>query len=166
MEYGAVIWDPNLAKDVNSLERIQRQAARFIQNDYRSKDPGCVTHMLKVLNLPLLRNRRMNKRLTFMFKIINGLVPAIEPQKYFVELKNTRLVTGNRLPEYNYQHTVKRNIRNNSICYKVKNTNSDKFENSYFIRTVAEWNTLSEEVVRSKSVDQFSANLAKFKHFY
>ena len=28
-------WDPNLAKDVDQLECVQRRAARFVMNDYR-----------------------------------------------------------------------------------------------------------------------------------
>lgn len=36
LEYGSVVWDPHLSKDVASLERIQRKAARFIMRDYRS----------------------------------------------------------------------------------------------------------------------------------
>ena len=43
MEYGGIIWDPYMETNINRLERIQRQAARFITGDYRKKgvSPTC-----------------------------------------------------------------------------------------------------------------------------
>ena len=32
LEYGATIWNPHLAKDINSLEMVQRKAARFVKH--------------------------------------------------------------------------------------------------------------------------------------
>ena len=46
LEYGAAVWDPYLKQDVDRLERVQRQAARFIKRDYRTRETGCVGHML------------------------------------------------------------------------------------------------------------------------
>ena len=34
LDYGAITWDPYYIKDIDKLERIQRQAARFITGDY------------------------------------------------------------------------------------------------------------------------------------
>ena len=45
LEYSSVVWDPHLQKDIN-LKKTQRQAARFITGDYRSRDQGCVTRTL------------------------------------------------------------------------------------------------------------------------
>ena len=49
LDYGSIIYDPNLQTDIDRLERIQKQAARFITSNYISKEPGCVTKMLKNL---------------------------------------------------------------------------------------------------------------------
>ena len=45
LEYGAVVWDPHLQKDIDKLERVQRSAARFIAGNYQTtrlchQDPG------------------------------------------------------------------------------------------------------------------------------
>ena len=58
LEYGCVIWDPYLKGDTDKLEKIQRSAARYIKRDYRSRQEGCVTEMLKDLGLPSLEERR------------------------------------------------------------------------------------------------------------
>ena len=36
-EYGASVWDPHYQKDIDQIERIQKNAARFITGDYKSK---------------------------------------------------------------------------------------------------------------------------------
>jgi hypothetical protein len=46
MEYGGIIWDPYTETNNNRLERIQRQAARFITGDYRSREEGSVSLMV------------------------------------------------------------------------------------------------------------------------
>ena len=61
IEYGATVWDPHLEKDIYKLEHIQRKAVRFITSDYRSKDPGSVTQMLKDQKLTTLKERRKDK---------------------------------------------------------------------------------------------------------
>ena len=77
LEYGSIIWDSYLVKDIHLLEQVQRKAARFITGDFKSRTPGSMTKMLKDLNIPTLQSRRKNDRLTFLFKISEGLIPAI-----------------------------------------------------------------------------------------
>jgi hypothetical protein len=52
LEYGSVIWDPYLTRDIDELERIQRNGTRFVTGDYKSRHEGAVTNMLKNLDLP------------------------------------------------------------------------------------------------------------------
>ena len=40
LDYGQIVWHPNLNQDVERLERVQRQAARFITGDYRTREEG------------------------------------------------------------------------------------------------------------------------------
>ena len=73
---------PYLQKDINCIEKIQRQAARFIKRDYRSREEGCVTNMLRDLELPSLQQRREFNKLVFLFKTAGGMVPAINSEDY------------------------------------------------------------------------------------
>ena len=66
LEYGSSIWDPYLQKDINCIEKIQRQAGRFIKKDYRSREDGCVTNMLRDLELHSLQQRREFNKLVFI----------------------------------------------------------------------------------------------------
>ena len=49
MKYASVVWDPHFAKDKDSLERIQRRAARWITSTYDQKTS--VTALLQQLKL-------------------------------------------------------------------------------------------------------------------
>ena len=82
LEYGSSIWDPYLQKDINSTEKVQRQDARFIKRDYKSREEGCVTNMLNDLDLPSLQQPREFNKLVFLFKIAGGMVSAINSRDY------------------------------------------------------------------------------------
>jgi hypothetical protein len=94
MDYGGIIWDPYLKTDVDRLERIQHQAARFITGDYKTREPGCITKMLIDLELPTLEKRRTTQRLIFMFKVVEGLVPAISPSDFVTKTRPKRFLAA------------------------------------------------------------------------
>jgi hypothetical protein len=48
--YVLVVWDPYLTRDIDKLERIDRNGARFITGDYKSRHEGAVTNMLNDLD--------------------------------------------------------------------------------------------------------------------
>ena len=65
LDYGFIIWDPYLSRDIEKLERVQRQAARFNAGDYHSREEGSVTGMQHMLELETLQRRRSMCRLFF-----------------------------------------------------------------------------------------------------
>ena len=71
-------------KDINSIEKVQSQAARLIKRDYKSREEGCVTNMLNDLDLPSLQQRREFNKLVFLFKIAGGMVPAINSYTHVI----------------------------------------------------------------------------------
>jgi hypothetical protein len=72
MEYRAIIWDPYNKNDINKLENLQRRGARFITKDYKSREEGSMTKMLRDLDLPLLQTRRQHQRLISFTKWLRG----------------------------------------------------------------------------------------------
>eukprot|EP00794_Sanderia_malayensis_P016370 gene16370-18012_t len=49
LEYALTVWDPCSKANIQTLEQVQRRAARYVFNDYSTKTPGCVTKMLSDL---------------------------------------------------------------------------------------------------------------------
>ena len=82
LEYGSIVWDPYYVKDINRIEKIQRQAVHFVSGDYATHEHGCISKMLNNQDLPSLQDRRMVVRLTFFYKVVEGLVPEISPDAF------------------------------------------------------------------------------------
>ena len=84
--------------------------------------------MQENLQLPPLQLRRKNLRLQFFYKIANGLLTAIAPDQYLEPNQNS-----------------------NSKSIKIPNNKgTDQYKNS-FIRTIPEWNGLSDHIVTAES---------------
>ena len=87
LEYASTIWSPHLLCDINRIEMVQRQSARFVYNDFTRT--SSVTSMLNNLGWPLLRQRRDVAKVTMFFKIINNLI-SISHGHISVSLAPTR----------------------------------------------------------------------------
>ena len=161
LEYGSSVWDPYLEKDIYQLEKIQRKAVRFIKNDYKSNTPGSVTNMLVELDLPTLKVRRKNKRLCFLYNISKGKVPAIPANDFLIPIKNKRKIKAKTFDSCVTHNIIKRHQNLHSNCFQLPETKSVHYKNSFFPRTIAEWNELSEVVVTAPSIDVFKARLSE-----
>jgi hypothetical protein len=162
LEYACVVWDPYLQQDIDKLERVQRQAARFISHDYRSRDAGCVTKMLQQHKLPTLQSRRKQARLTTMYKVVEGLVPALPFQDFLqYERKDKRKIKPTRYTDHIVQNPVAKYAINNTKGIKIPPATKEPVKNSFFVRTTIEWNELPDSTVNSPSISSFiSAVLA------
>ena len=162
LEYGSTIWDPYIQGDIDNLEKIQRKAARFITRDYKSKHPGSMTNMLIDLDLPILQQRRKELRLTFLFKIAEGLVPAVPADEYLVPKKESRQIKENkRYKDYETtkEHIVVKYVTNNSRPFTIPQSVTNAYTKSFFVKTITEWNSLDDKIVTAVSVDSFKSNV-------
>ena len=48
----------------------------------------------------------------------------------------------------------RRFARNNSSYFSLSSAKTDTYRNSFFIRTVSDWNDLTEELVSAKSMEE------------
>ena len=155
LEYSSIVWDPYLQKDIGKLEKVQRRAARFITGDYISRDEGCVSQMLTSLNLPPLQERRKANRLIFFFKVVEGLVPAMQSHDFLTPVRGKRLVKAKQYTDCISKNIIDNHVTNNSKCFKPVQCNSDNYKNSFFPRTIIDWNHLDDKLVRAETVDSF-----------
>ena len=163
LDYGSIVWDPYLKQDVEKLEKVQKQAARFITGDYRTREEGCVTSMLQSLELSSLENRRSSNRLIFMFKIVEGLVPAIPPSEFLKPVKEKRQVKVKRFENCETTNILDRHTSKNNRSFAVEHCKTEQLKHSFFVRTVVEWNHLDTATVRSETVESFKQALP---HYY
>ena len=161
LEYGSVVWDPYLKNDIDRLERVQRSAARFITGDYKSRHEGCVTNMLDDLDLPSLEERRRQQRLTFLYKVVKGHVPAINIDHYLRAQKPKRTIRAKQFEDFVKKNIVERSVCNNNQCFKQLPAKTEQYRNSFFVRTTHDWNILSDNIVNCDTVESFRTLIAK-----
>lgn len=130
LEYAAVVWDPHTKKDTMNLERVQRKAVRFIFGKYKRQDSP--TLLMLRNKISSLERRRKVCRLQFLHSIISGKFG----------LKLPRYVTFLQARKTRHRHNL-------SITPIFSKTNSHM--NSFFVRTINEWNSLPLEVLQSRN---------------
>ena len=141
LEYGCSVWDPHTENLTKKLEMVQRRAARFTLNRYRRTDS--VSTMLETLSWPSLARRRQHARLSMMYKIHHNLV-AVDASQILTSKHHT---TPTRTE--------------NSLSYHIPQSRTDYHRNSFFPRTIRDWNLLPESAVTSQSPAAFREALKK-----
>ena len=63
-------------------------------NDYKSIFEECVTSMLEALKLPILQQRRLETRLVMLYKVVRGMVPAINADEFLIPIYKTTFTTN------------------------------------------------------------------------
>ena len=162
LEYGCTVWDPYLQRDIDQLERVLRKAIRFITGDYKSMTPGTINKLQNKLQFSPLETRRKAIRLTFMYKLVEGLVPAM-PSKDFIKFQRPgRNIKPKKDPDFIYSKSpIDKYIKNNDRCLEIPDATSPQAKNSFFIKTASEWNALNNTVVHAKSPDIFKNLIQK-----
>ena len=142
VEYCSTVWDPSTKHLSKKLEMVQRRSARWVCNSYRT-GPNSTgpTEMINDLDWPPLQTRRQNARLSLLYKMANDLVhmssrTLLTPYPYFTKNMPTHAFTPlDLLPSKSY------------------------FSNTFFPRTVQEWNKLSQSTATAPSWEAFKASL-------
>ena len=137
LEYACTTWDPHLKKDKNRIEMVQRRAARYVVNRYHNT--SSVTSMLEELKWPILEERRQRARLVLMYKIVSGLVKIDATD---------RLVQPSRLSRNMGQHS-----------FQIPSCNTIIRKESFYPRTIRDWNALPTDSATAKSLESFKTHL-------
>ncbi|MCS5550755.1 MAG: reverse transcriptase domain-containing protein [Gammaproteobacteria bacterium] len=163
MEYGATIWNPYLKGDIDKLERIQNRGVRFVKRDYKSREPGSISKMKKELDLETLEERRHSLRLILMYKVVEGLVPAL-PTSQFVNFTRPK----RKIKTRTYSDHITSNILEKRVCHNTKglsipDSRTPQYQNSFFVGTIIHWNHLPDSVVHASSVEAFKTALGNHR---
>ena len=147
LEYGAVIWDLFLQLLISINLKM------FNVLSVRITNPGTVAAALEFrvndLERLLIEESKKQPRLTFMFNVVEGLIPAIPWSEYFVPEQNKRKIhatlykdceSTNIVSSYELKNKNKKQKTTvNALSTKNKTT---IYKHSFFVRTVHEWNQL------------------------
>ena len=139
LEYASTVWDPAEGDtgDANLLEQVQRRAARFVVNNYTDRTPGCVTDMLNKLEWEPLSIRRATNRLLMLYRFLNN--SELNTNLHFIKKSDSRTRGGDKL----YQD----------------HSNHPALHDSFFPRTIRDWNKLPSSLTGAPSLDLFKNGL-------
>ena len=141
LEYSSPVWDPYTADLVDTLEKVQRRATRWICNRYRQT--SSVDDMLINLEMPTLASRRKDARLVTFFKFHNKLTN----------------INSKFLPSQSVRRRSQR--RFNAQSYNIPSNRTEYRQKSFFPRTIPDWNALPNVTVHVSTVDAFKQRLHK-----
>jgi hypothetical protein len=94
-----------------------------------------------------------------MYKVVEGQVPAINIREYLTPQGIRRSVRAKSYKDYISDNIVEKSVCNNQKCYKPVYVKTENYKNSFFIRTVLDWNKLSDSQVCSSTVQQFKNSI-------
>jgi len=83
--------------------------------------------MLVKLDLQDLKERRTNQKLIFLYKVVEGLVPAIEPDDYLKKKRPKRSITAKQFENYQATNIVEKQVKNNTKCFDIPSSKTHQF---------------------------------------
>ena len=113
------------------------------------------------LDLETLEERRQSLRLIVMYKVVEGLMPAL-PTDAFVTFSKSKLrqIKPKTFGDCVTINPVEKHKTNNTKCLTIPNSRTAQYQNSFFVDTVIRWNYLPDTVACAKSLEAFKTALA------
>ena len=111
--------------------------------------------MLEDLKLPILQQRRLETRLVMLYKVVRGMVPAINADKFLIPIRNKRHIKSCVQSDFHTTNIMENFSTNHSERFKIPDSHTKLYKNSFFVRTVSEWNQLEESHIRAETVNSF-----------
>ena len=142
LKYGCTVWDPYRAYQKSWLEQVQRRAARFVPRTY-TREEGCVTNALKLLNWPTLEKRRQVARLTLMYKCVTNQA-AID------------------IPCYVHHQSSLKTRASHPLKFIPLQPSCDTYKYSFWPRTIIDWNSLPSDYLTMDSTVKFKATISDY----
>ena len=141
LEYSATVWNPHIANDIKTIEKVQRRAARWVTN--RHHQTSCVNSIIDPLAWPTLQQRRKKARPEMFFKFHHRLVTI--DSEYLPQPTENRSSHRKNNTHVQLQHPLLQDPVQTDVI---------------FPRTIPEWNSLPQEIVAAKSLDCFKSRFA------
>ena len=143
LDYASPVWDPHQQTLIDTLESVQKKAARRITRNF---DPrASTTTMVKKLGLQTLQNRRKIDKVTMVFRIKNQLVD-IQPEDHFIPSQ--------------------RILRGQLHKYQLPQSRTKLHLHSFFPSATRLWNSIPTDAANQETVPAFKAELKNWTPKY
>ena len=87
-------------------------------------------------------------------------MPAMRSDQFFKpKNSNKRQIRSKQFENCEKSNIVERSVTNNSRSFQVPRSYAEQYRNSFFVKTIEDWNHLGEESVKAASVETFKNSL-------
>ena len=143
LEYANAVWAPYKRKDIDKLEKVQRQFTKRING---LKDYDYQTRLYK-LKLPSLEFRRVRGDLIEAYKLTHNIYDPLTTSSLLQLSSNTK-------------------TKGHSFKLQKKRVNTKKYQFFFTNRIINLWNKLPEDVVSADSINTFKNKVDVFLKEY
>ena len=130
-------WDPHTSSNINTIEMVQRKAARFVMNNWSRL--SSVTSMINLLEWTTLQVRRQQAKIVMLYRISHSLVAIPFTIPYFIPAAH--------------------HGRGHSQKLQQPATRINTYKYSYFPSVVPLWNSLDQSIVGAPTITTFKERL-------
>ena len=135
LDYGCSIWDPHRKNQIDRIEKVQKNGARYVTNDYTFVNGRTNIHMKTLGWIPHCKTRNRTKIIN-LYKGLNGLL-EIPIHQY--QLRSSRIETR----QSGYQ------------IFDIPQSKVDSHLHSFFPSTFRLWNNLPNSIKLINNIDTF-----------
>ena len=145
-EHCSSLWSPNTITMIDRLESLQKRCIKWIlREEFHSYSPEIYYNRCKTLDLLPIKFRLILKDLKLFHSIVNNRSPISLPENMYFHNGSSRL-RSSHLDELSIVSNIHPRITANYNSREIVSASSlSQFSNSYFYRTMNNWNMLSHE---------------------
>ena len=118
--------------------------------------------MLCKLDLPTLQDRCKQQRLSFFYKVVEGLVPAMPVEQFLKFLPaSKRQIRPTKFRDFTAENIIliDRQATLNSRPFLAPHSNTEQHKNSFFVRTTTDSNHLGDYQVMAPTLEDFKQRI-------
>ena len=90
-----------------------------------------------------------------MYKIVRGMVPAINADEVFIPIRNIRQIKSKSHQDCYSSNIISKYALIIRSAIKYQRQTQINIKNSYFVKTTSDWNCLSDTHIRAETVNSF-----------
>ena len=143
LEYNVQAWCPYTAKDIYTLEKVQRRFVRQITGI-----SGSYEDKLKKIGLTTLEERRIRGDCIEAFKMLKGIT-NVDPSTWFTMISRA--------------NGAQTRLSSDPLALESRKSRLDLRKNFFSVRLPPVWNQLPLSIRQSKSVNEFKNSYDRFR---
>ena len=146
LEHCSTVWSPNASAAIDKLEALQKRAIKWILDEQYCSYSSYIYYLrCKELNLLPIKYKLILKDLKLFHDILNKRAQIELPSYLQMHTGSTRL-RSSHLDELSVVSKIEPRITRNYNSSDVISTSLSQFSNSYFYRTMNNWNMLPKDI--------------------